>query len=470
MRPRFAAALVAASLAALTACNETKEPAAPAVANAFPSDEALKKILETRIVDEKRLHGVVLGVIDADGRRRVVMLGDPGAGVKPLSGDSVYEIGSITKAFTGVLLAEMDARGEVDMTAPAQACAPDGLTLPARNGQEITLELLSNQRSGLPRLPSNLQPADMTNPYADYTAKQLHAFLNTHELTRDPGEAYEYSNVGVGLLGYLLANCAGKDYETLVRERILDPLGMEMTGIMMSPAMTANLVTGHNAAGSAVPNWDNPTLASSGALRSSVNDMLGFLDANMGEPVNDLEKAMRESHRARDFSAGPKVGLGWHIEEVNGHSIVSHNGGTGGYRTFAGFDPVRNIGVVILNNSEGPPDDIAMHLLAGAPLTPPPAPPVARQEIPLAPEALETFVGDYTLEAAPNFHLVFTVENGVLTLTPSGQGSDPLFPESPVKFFSKAVDAQIEFTDIQNGKAGALILHQGGQHKATRME
>lgn len=444
------------------------EPVMEVTTSAFPSDEELHRLLETRIA-EKRLHGVVLGLIEADGSRRVLALGDAGAGAEPLCEESVFEIGSITKAFTGILLAEMHGRGEVDMSAAAQAVAPEGLTIPERGGKAITLELLATQRSGLPRLPDNMRPEDPTNPYADYSVEQLHAFVSEHVLTRDPGAAYEYSNLGSGLLGHLLAHRAGKGYEELLRERILGPLGMEATGIELRPEMRSRLAIGHDPSGEPAPNWDLPTLAGAGALRSNLSDMLDFLAANLGEPQDALGQAMRESHRARNFAGEPKVGLGWHLLEAEGRTVVWHNGGTGGYRAFAGFDPDRGIGVVILNNSTSSPDDIGFHLLAGTPLAPAPPPPLVREEIQLAAEDLAKFAGEYALEVAPDFHLVFTVEDGVLMLTPTGQPKTAVHPESPVKFFSRIVDAQFEFLLGEDGKPVALILHQHGEHRARRL-
>lgn len=461
-------AFLLAAAVAMSGCAAPDSPTAPPGDRFFPEDAAMLDLIKTR-VDEGRAKGIVLGVLE-DGSRRIVVYGDAGPGAKALGAGSVFEIGSVTKVFTGILLADMHSRGEVDMTAPAQRYAPSGLALPTRNGKEITLELLATQRSGLPRLPSNMQPADPANPYADYTVAQLHDFVSNYELPRDPGASYEYSNLGVGLLGHILASRAGKSYEQLVSERILSPLGMGMTGITLTPEMQENLVVGHDAAGNSVAGWDLPTLAGAGALRSTMNDMLTFLEANIGAPKDDLERAMRESHRVRASDGDQGIGLAWGVVKVNGRKIITHDGGTGGYGAFIAFDPDREIGVVLLNNKQLPEADIAMHVLAGTPLAPARALPADRVAIDLPPEQLEKFVGVYALDSMQSFQLTVTLENGALQVQATGQGKAPVYPESSNTFFYRIVDAQITFTEAADGKPAFLTLHQMGMdQKATRL-
>jgi len=175
-------------------------------------------------VDDKKAVGMVVATIEPDGSTSMAAYGSPGPGAMPLDADSVFEIGSITKVFTAILLADMADRGEVALDDPVAKFLPDGVRVPGRNGRRITLLDLTTQSSGLPRMPDNLRPKDPTNPYADYTPEQMFEFLGRYELTRDIGAQYEYSNLGVGLLGQALARRAGTSYEALVKERILDPL------------------------------------------------------------------------------------------------------------------------------------------------------------------------------------------------------------------------------------------------------
>ena len=335
-----------------------------AAADGTRSAEILAAI-RTR-VDEKKSVGMVVATIDADGGTSMAAYGDPGPGARPLDADTVFEIGSITKVFTATLLVDMADRKEVRLDEPVAALLPTGVRVPERNGRKITLIDLSTQTSGLPRLPDNLRPRNPANPYADYAAEQLYDFLKRYELTRDIGAQYEYSNLGVGLLGHALALRAGKSYEALVQERILGPLGMTHTAITLTPWMTEHLAKGHNNLGQLVPNWDVATLAGAGGLRSTMTDMLKFARANLTPAAGRLQRLMQTTHTARSPAGVPgmSIGLNWHIRAVaDGHSVVWHNGGTGGYRTWIGFDPKRRIAAVVLTNSTQGQDDLGFQLV-----------------------------------------------------------------------------------------------------------
>lgn len=316
-------------------------------------------------VERIRSGGMVLATIDADGRSSVAADGDAGPGALPLDADSVFEIGSITKVFTATLLADMVDRGEVKLDDPVQKFLPSSVRVPQRGGRQITLLDLTTQSSGLPRMPDNLRPRNPTNPYADYTVDQMYAFLSEYKLTRDIGAQYEYSNLGVGLLGHALARQACKSYETLVTERILKPLHMAHTGITLTPWMQRHLVKGHDSTGAVVANWDIPALAGAGALRSTMNDMLVFTRANLTPPGRRLHRAMKATHASRRPTGRPdlSVGMGWHIRRANGHDIVWHNGGTGGYHTWIGFDEARGIAAVVLTDTQVGADDLGYELL-----------------------------------------------------------------------------------------------------------
>src|SRR5262245_8317042 len=381
--PRIAFVLLAlATGLRLTAFAQRVAPPATTAAGAFPSDAAVLEIITERVQD-KRSAGIVVGLLEPDGRTRVVAFGDPGPGQPPLDADSVFEIGSISKVFTSTVLAQMVLAGTVALDDPVQKFLPASVRVPVRNGKPITLGNLSTQNSGLPRMPNNFHPADAANPYADYTVQQMYDFLSAYELTRDPGERFEYSNLGVGLLGDVLSRSAGKSYEQLERERVWEPLGMAHTAITLTPWMKQHLALGHDARGTVVANWDIPTLAGAGAIRSTAADMLKFLDANLHPERGDIGKALAFAHQER-APAGPSAGIGLNgrLRHTGARTIVWHNGGTGGYRTFAGIEPSRKIGVVVLTNSGGAgADDIGFHLLdPELPLAPRPAPPKAGHE------------------------------------------------------------------------------------------
>ncbi len=435
--------------------------AASAVNSPIPSDSEIRKILTERIDTQRRSVGIVVGVIESAGRRVVSYGRFHAADARPLNGDTVFEIGSVTKVFTALLLADMVQRGDASMDDPISKYLPPEVNVPERDGRLITLQDLATHSSGLPRLPTNLTPKDPANPYADYSVEQLYEFLPTYELTRDIGSKYEYSNLGGGLLGHVLARGAGMDYEALVRSRICEPLGMKSTRITLSPETKTRLATGHNAELAPVPNWDLPTLAGAGALRSSANDMLAFLAANLGYTESPLTPAMAAMLKVRLPTGHPglEIALGWHVRTRDGVEIVWHNGGTGGYRSFVGYDPKARTGVVVPSNTSISADDIGCHLLdANHPLT---KPPKERKEITVDPKLFDGYVGRYQL--APKFVLTVTREGDRLFTQATGQPKVEIFPESEREYFLKVVDAQITFETDSQGRATQVILHQGGQ-------
>jgi CubicO group peptidase (beta-lactamase class C family) len=324
----------------------------------------LRSILASR-VDQKKAVGIIVATIDAHGRN-IVAYGTVAKdrGDVP-DGNTVFEIGSITKVFTSLLLADMVERGEVRLDEPVADLLPKTVKVPSHNGRQITLLDLSTQSSGLPRLPTNAQPADFTNPYADYTPAKLYEFLSGYTLTRDPGEKYEYSNLGAGLLGHALALKAGMSYEELLRKRILDPLGMYDTSITLTADQKKRLAPGYNAALNPAANWTFDVLAGCGALHSTANDLLILLAANMDMTDTPLKAAMRRMRSIRKPTGMPDldIAMAWHIFTKFGGELVWHNGGTYGYRSFIGFDPAAKKGVVVLCNTFMDNDDVGLHVL-----------------------------------------------------------------------------------------------------------
>jgi CubicO group peptidase (beta-lactamase class C family) len=313
-------------------------------------------------------------------------------------------------------------------------------------------------------MPTNFKPADMANPYADYTVQQMYDFLSSYQLTRDPGAEFEYSNLGVGLLGHVLSRATGMSYEELERQRVWAPLGMTNTAITLTPWMKSHLALGHDEQGKVVPNWDLPTLAGAGAIRSTTNDMLKFLDANLHPERGALERAMAFAQKDRAAAGNMRIGLNWLTTYAGTDTIVWHNGGTGGYRTFLGFEPSRKVGVVVMTNTAGAgADDIGFHILdPGLPLAAAPAPPKQRTAIVLEADVLARYVGTYQL--APNFTLEITFKDGALYMHPTDQATLRLWPESETDFFLKEVDAQLTFVRDPQGTVTAVVLHQNGQN------
>lgn len=451
--------LVSAVWALSVVANNQSKPQA-----VVPSDTEIRDILVQRIDAMHRSVGIVVGILTPEGQR-IISYGHLNQGdTRSLDGNTIFEIGSVTKVFTSLLLSDMVQRGEASLNDPVAKYLPDTVKVPERAGKQITLVDLATHTSGLPRMPSNFTPKDPNNPYEDYSVEQLFQFLSNYQLPRDPGAQYEYSNLGGGLLGLALARRAGMDYGELVRKRICEPLGMEDTEIALTPELKARLAVGHDADLKPVENWDlGPAFAGAGALRSDANDMLKFVAANLGftkMPLAPAMAAMLNVRRPTDVP-GISVALGWHIFTARGKDYVWHNGGTGGYRSFIGFDPKGSVGVVVLSNAETPEgvDDIGRHLLdASAPLM---KPPTQHKEVHVDPKIYDGYVGIYQLAA--KFFITITREGDHLYEQASGQPKIEIFPESEKEYFLKVVDAQITFVTDDKGHATALVLHQNGQ-------
>jgi len=418
----------------------------------------IRSIMANRVENGKAV-GIVTGFVDEKGRQVVASGKVALDGTPPPDGDTVYEIGSITKVFTSLVLADMIEKGEVKPDDPVSKFLPATVKVPARNGRQITLLDLSMQVSGLPRLPDNLKPADPANPYAGYDAAKLYDFLSRYTLTRDPGEKYEYSNLAVGLLGHALALKAGVSYEELLQRRIFEPLGMTSTSITLSEAQKKRLAPGYDPALKPVKNWDFAALAGCGAVRSTVNDMLKFIAANLELTGTPLQSAMRRMRSVTRDTGMPdvEIGMAWHVYNKFDTRIWWHNGGTYGYRSFAGFNLAKKEGVVVLCNTFLDNDDLGRHILESRyPVTDY----RKHKEVPVNAAVLERYVGEY--EITPAFKIAVTREGSRLFLQATGQPRLEAFAESESEFFLKVVEAQITF------EKDGLILHQGGRDQEAK--
>lgn len=322
----------------------------------------LERITATALED--RVVGCAIAVVDGD---RVEHLGH-GRRSRDDSDQpdehTVFEIGSATKVFTALLLAEMVERGEVGLDDPLSDHLPDGVASPRRDEREPTLGQLADHTSGLPRLPPNLDGPDLRDPYAGYGEAELFEGVGRAELRTVPGERYAYSNFAVGLLGTLLSRAAQQPYPALVQARLLEPLGLRHTGFETEGSA---VVPGHDATGNAVPSWTFQAIAPAGALLSTTVDLSTFLRANLA-PEGPLGTAIRRTHEPRAEIPGGRIGLGWHVD---GDGVRWHNGQTAGHHAYLGFDPAHDAGVAVLcNTANGLPDalgDAVLDHIAGRP-------------------------------------------------------------------------------------------------------
>jgi D-alanyl-D-alanine-carboxypeptidase/D-alanyl-D-alanine-endopeptidase len=436
--------------------------------SAIPGDAEIRKVLAERLEGQRPGIGIVVGIVEPAGRR-IVARGTLEGGPATFDGRTIFEIGSATKVFTSLVLADMVRRGEVALADPVSNYLPEGVAMPERDGRRITLADLATHTSGLPRLPSNLASKDPANPYADYSVRQLYEFLSGYRLSRETGSQYEYSNLGAGLLGHALARRAGEDYETLVRTRICKPLGMNDTAVTLSDAMKGRLVVGHDESQNPVAGWDLPTLAGAGALRSSANDLLTLLAAHLGYEKTALTPAMSLMLATRRPTGTPstEIALGWHVTKAGDTEVAWHNGGTGGYRSWLGFDARNRAGVVVLANmfTTSGVDDIGQRLLVtGAGVAEPPKTPPGPV---IDPAVFDRYVGTYELK--PTFHLTVTREGSRFFIQATGQPRFEMFPRSETEFVLRAVNAAITFEVDGSGRATGLVLHQAGDHRAARL-
>jgi CubicO group peptidase (beta-lactamase class C family) len=325
--------------------------------------------LAGRAMQSGRRVGLVVGYLAA-GEQGIAGYGRVGAAGSdaPNAGTS-FEIGSITKVFTGLLLADLAADGVVGLDDPLARYLPASVAVPAAEGREITLADLSSHAAGLGRNPKGTLRGwlrDRRNPFASLSVTDVHEGLARTRLRRRPGQRIRYSNLGAGLLGQALERATGHPYEQLVTERICRPLGMPDTVIVPSAEQATRTAVGHTARGRPVPPFEIPALPGAGALRSTAVDMLRFLAANLDPARTPLAAPLEHIQQPRHRKGrGMQVGLGWMIARSPGQRgpLLWHNGGTSGFRSFAAVARDRGIAVVVLSNTARMVDPIGLRLV-----------------------------------------------------------------------------------------------------------
>jgi CubicO group peptidase (beta-lactamase class C family) len=331
--------------------------------------EDLKAVVEKYarpLVQDRPYAALVVGVVSKDDEQ-VFAFGE-WEGKAP-DRDSVYEIGSVTKAFTGTLLAERVQAGVVRLDDALQKHLPDEWTVPRRDDRDITLLHLATHTSGLPKQADGFLAAtfaNVRNPYAKYDQAALRKGLATTKLQSAIGARHDYSNVGVGLLGHALAFASkAPSYEAALTDHVLKPLGMTDTGITLTESQKKRLIPGHGPKGVPQENWDFACIEACGALRSTVGDLLKFVKAN-AEPSGRLKEALQTAQRNwRDVRPGQEeCGLCWvRLVDKDRPARVWHNGQTGGYHAFVGFVPGRGGVAVLCNVALMKVDDVGFAVL-----------------------------------------------------------------------------------------------------------
>lgn len=430
--------------------------------------EAARHLIENRVAD-----GLSIGFIEGD-HFGIVHLGAANEKGETADYNTVYEIGSITKVFTGLLLADAAVRGEIKLDAPAEVDNPAGIRLPSRDGRAIHWIDLSTHRSGLPRLATNMTRTDMLDPYRDYDSKKAAEFLDQYELPRAPGKSQEYSNFGASILGYLVAAKTSKSYDELLRERIAGPLEMIDCTVSLSSDQEKRLATPHADFGTITRPWRFADLPGAGGVHATMRDMMRFAKAQLSPPRGQIGDAIElawKQHTEADDS-GPAMGLGWMI--AGDGQTRWHNGRTGGYTSALFINRQLQCAVIVLANTSVPNkiDELAMQLVLKAAgqevkndANDAKADPVT-DKLPIDAALRRRLVGRYQL--APNF--IFTVRDrdGHLMVSITDQPTQEVFPDSPTRWSYRGVAATLEFKLPKTGRARSLVLHQNGMEQTAR--
>jgi len=440
----------------------------------FPADQDLGVMIHYLVADGAT-PGIAFGVADLNGGRtdRVFMAGTGGPDMPTLTDQSVFELGSITKTFTGTLLALAVRKGEVSLDDPVADYLPDSVSVPSWGDRQITLLDLATHRSGLPGLPTNFLPGDLGDPYADYTIHVLYDFLSGYQLTREPGTQSEYSNLGFGLLGHALARAAGTTYPALLRARILEPLGMDHTGYASDAVYTesgmAERMTQPHSRGEAVPAWTTGAgIRGAGGLRSTMADMLKYLAANIRPPDSELGAAMRDARQARapfdapQVAPGTRVGLAWRLDPVPGSDrvIIEHGGSTAGSRARIAFDPDRGVGFVRLTNSGDFADanDPGIYLLQTGP-------PIDDPVVDVPAETLRGYAGAYRFAPGAELYIRYDDRGGWLTSQLGPTVRFRLYPTADTAFYVKRIPTRFAFRTDASGRVEAAVLNPGPRQR-----
>lgn len=309
--------------------------------------------------------GLVLAIIE-NGKVRRYSYGTVNKKVKqlPSPAHTIFEIGSLTKTFTALLLAKDVDEKQVNLDDPINNYLPDSIPVLAFSGQQITVKHLANHTAGFPRLPENIfsGKVDPQNPYQHYQVDSLYAYLKRYRPSVVPGSRFAYSNLGAGVLGTVLERRTGKKLEELFRAEIFTPLQMNQSAITLNNSQQQHLAQGYNEQGEATSLWDLASLQGSGAIRSTLDDMVKYAKAQL-EADCPLKGPILLTHQKTFDGKDEDMALGWRISKGAKQSYFHHSGGTGGFRSFIGFSPTRNFAVVILSNAAADVTDIGKSIL-----------------------------------------------------------------------------------------------------------
>jgi serine-type D-Ala-D-Ala carboxypeptidase/endopeptidase len=431
------------------------------------SDNDLRAVLEHRLKDDRTGACVAAAVIDNGPTASAYFCADAKS-ARPYDEHTAFEIGSVTKTMTAAVLAEFIAGGEVSLSDPIAKLLPPGTSVPSFDGHEITIGDIVTHTSGLPSYPWRM--TDMNDPYAALTERDLLDALAATRLMRAPGAQWEYSNFAMMVLSYALAKHSGKDYETLLRERLLVPLGMSDTYIVKRPPQV-HLAQGHLPNTMAQMPWDFPVdMAGVGGVRATLPDMVRYVEGELGTRESEITPALAHTQQQVAGVDGHTVGMNWEILSTaniaNGHTIIMHGGGTGGYSSFVAFDRAAKRAVVLLSDTAltnlGGLVTLGLHLLD-------PSVPAGTPRIVATADAklIDALVGRYRLQGGLEGDLRH--KGDALTLQADGQPELEMGYDSAGDFYPLQFDALLRPKRKGDGTYTFTLFQGGGVLEAERI-
>ncbi|WP_140938768.1 serine hydrolase domain-containing protein [Sphingobacterium lumbrici] len=349
---------------------EKKEPVISKVEVQNPLDFFIDSVARTYIQKENT-QSLAIGVIHRN-KISTFFYGETEKNNDTLpTATTLYELGSITKTFTATLLADLVEKNIISLDDSISKFLPDSVKSNP-DIQKITFKSLANHTSGLPRMALNWNTGSKfveSDPYAHYDQTELFCFLKNFKATKEVGEEYEYSNIGYGLLGELITIITKKTYAQNIEEIITKPLQMINT-VEKVNSKEQQLVKVYNVKGDTVPAWNFISLAATGSLKSTIQDMLLYARSQFQMPLSPLEKAMALTKQFTFFvPPNTDIGLAWHMSMVDDIIYYNHSGGTAGSSSFIGIAPDAKSAIVVLSNSTIPVEVISEEILKKVILT-----------------------------------------------------------------------------------------------------
>ena len=428
------------------------------------SEDDLRAALEQRFKGDRSGACIAAAVIESGSTARVYFC----ANAQPkrsIDERTAFEIGSITKTMTAALLAEIIARGEIAIDTPLAKLLPAGTEIPSFNETHITVGNIVTHTSGLPSFPWPI--TDLSNPYARLTEADLLDTLAYTRLKWAPGSKREYSNFALMVLSYALAKSSGRDFETLLRERLLSPLGMDGTFIVTRPS-AVRIAAGHLSNSKPTGPWDvRVDLAGAGGVRATLPDMVLYLEGQLGMCASSVTPVLAQTQEKIAGLGSQATSMVWEtLSTENGRKFVMHPGGTGGFSSFLAFDRAAKCGLVLLSDTAltdvGGLRRLAMHLLdpslpAGTP----------RTKATAEPMLIDALAGRYRLPMGLDMEL--RRRGDKLTIQTDGEPELEMEYDSAGEFYPLEFDAILQPRPKVDGTFTFTWYQLGGIHPAGRI-